>query len=95
MSGAVLYVYYKVPVQEHTACAAKVLPFQAALLAQWPGLKAELLQRPEASEGKETWMEIYQHLTGLTPEILASVQQHATAAGLPMPRHNEQFIPLR
>ncbi len=93
--SAVLYVYYKVPVQEHAQWAARVRPFQAALMARWPGLKAELLQRPEASEGQETWMEIYQHLIGLTPDIEASIQQHAAAAGLPMPRHSERFIPLR
>jgi Domain of unknown function (DUF4936) len=95
MSGAVLYVYYKVPVQEHALWANPVRAFQAALVAQWPGLKAELLQRPEAADGKETWMEIYQHLIDLTPEMMDSIQQHANAAGLPMPRHTEQFIPLR
>jgi hypothetical protein len=95
MSAAVLYVYYKVPVAEHATCAAKVRPFQAALVAQWPGLKAQLLQRPEASEGKETWMEIYQHLIGLTPDMVASIEHSASAAGLPMPRHTERFIPLR
>jgi hypothetical protein len=95
VSGAVLYVYYKVPLPEHAQWAAPVRAFQAELVARWPGLKAELLQRPEASDGKETWMEIYQHLSGLTPDIAASIEQHAVAAGLPMPRHAERFIPLR
>ncbi len=92
---SVLYVYYKLDVAWHDAWARRVRQFQAQLVAQWPGLVAELLQRPEATDGQETWMETYRHPRGLTPELLASIAQTALDAGLPAPRHTESFIPLR
>ena len=91
----VLYVYYKLEVSLHDAWARRVRQFQAQLVAAWPGLMAELLQRPEATDGKETWMESYRHPRGLSPELLASIAQAALDAGLPAPRHTESFIPLR
>ena len=91
----VLFVYYKLEVSWHDAWARRVRLFQMQLVAQWPGLVAELLQRPEAADGKETWMETYRHPRGLMPELLVSIAQAALDAGLPAPRHTESFIPLR
>ena len=93
--SAVVYVYYKVDAAEHAACALRVRQCQAALAAQWPDLACELLQRPEASSGIETWMETYRHRHGLSPALLNSIASEAVAAGLPAPRHTETFIPLR
>jgi Domain of unknown function (DUF4936) len=95
MTGPVLYVYYKVPLEAHAAWAHRVQQFQAALMAVWPGLQAELLQRPEASNGQETWMEIYRHAGGLGSGLQHAITQGAIEAGLPEPRHSEHFIPLR
>jgi hypothetical protein len=95
MTGAVLYVYYKVALDQHAHSARQVRAFQAALLLRWPGLVAELLQRPELSDGKETWMETYRHANGMSSELQQSVQHAALDAGLPAPRHTEHFIPLR
>ena len=92
---AVLFVYYKLEVSGHDDCAQRVRQCQARLVAQWPGLVAELLQRPEVADGKETWMETYRHPQGLTPELLACIAQSACDAGLPAPRHTECFVPLR
>ena len=94
-ASAVIYVYYKVDAAEHAACSARVRQFQAALVAQWPGLVCELLQRPEAAGGIETWMETYRHRLGLSPALLTAIANAAAAAGLPAPRHTETFIPLR
>ncbi len=94
-ASAVIYVYYKVDAAEHAACALRVRQFQAALVAQWPGLVCELLQRPEASSGIETWMETYRHTSGISPALLDSIASAAAAAGLPAPRHSESFIALR
>ena len=91
---SVLYVYYKVDAAQHAATAPRVRQFQAALAAQWPGLTCELLQRPEASSGIETWMETYRHASGLSAALLDSITSAAAAAGLPAPRHTESFIPL-
>lgn len=93
--AAVLYVYYKIDSAGHDAWAHRVRQFQARLLAQWPGLVAELLQRPQASAGIETWMESYRHPHGLAADLVGAIAQAAIDAGLPAPRHTESFIPLR
>ncbi len=94
-AGAVLCVYYKVDADQHAAWAPRVRQMQAGLQAQWPGLRAELLQRPEATNGIETWMETYRHPLGLEAERVAAIAQAAIDAGLPAPRHAERFIGLR
>jgi len=95
MRGAILYVYYKIDAVQHAALAPRVRDFQASLATAWPGLACELLQRPEAAGGQETWMETYRHGDGLTETIAAAIARAATEAGLPSPRHAESFIPLR
>jgi len=93
--GAILYVYYKVEAMQHSALAPRVRDFQASLARAWPGLACELLQRPEAAGGQETWMETYRHGDGLTETIADAIARAASEAGLPLPRHAERFIPLR
>jgi hypothetical protein len=95
MSAAVLYVYYKVALDEHARFAQRVRICQADLRLRWAGLEAELLQRPEASDGKETWMEAYRYPQGISAELQAAIHQAAVDAELPMPRHTERFIALR
>ncbi len=102
-SSAVLCVYYKVDAAQHEACAAQVRLFQAQLLAVWPGLLCELLQRPEAAAGVETWMETYRHadgqaqaqVQGLNAALIDHIEKAAAAADLPTPRHCERFVALR
>ncbi len=93
-TGAVLYVYYKVQPLQHAALVPRVRQFQAGLMARHPGLQTELMQRPEVSGGVETWMEIYRMASGLTPELISTIDQAALAAALPAPRHTERFVPL-
>ena len=93
-NGSVLYVYYKVPEDRHAALADEVARFQVALQQAWPGLVCELLQRPQASDGIETWMETYRHPGAALPALMASIAQAAAQAGLPAPRHAEVFVPL-
>jgi hypothetical protein len=95
MHGEILYVYYKVAASEHAATMPHVRRMQASLKAQWPGLLCELLQRPEASAGQETWMETYRHEDELSTEMVADIARAAVEAELPTPRHTESFIPLR
>ncbi len=94
-TSAVLYVYFKVDAAQHHALAPRLRAFQAALQLQWPGLVCELLQRPEAAQGVETWMETYRCGAGLGAELVAAIEAAAQAADLPAPRHTETFIPLR
>ena len=95
MTPGVLYVYYKVDIAQHAALAPRVRAFQAALCARWPGLQCELLQRPEASAGVETWMETYRDPDRFGAALVSEIAQAAAAAELPMPRHGETFVPLR
>jgi hypothetical protein len=91
-----LFVYYKLPVQEHALWRPKVEAFQHELRQKWSGLSTSLMQRPEATpDGIETWMEIYSHAEGVTPEVMDSIAALATAHGLPPKRMAEFFIPLR
>ena len=100
--GGVLCVYYKVDAAQHAACAAQVRQFQAQLLAAWPGLACELLQRPDAVAGVETWMETYRQADGQaqgqgqgpSAVFIDHIVQAAAAAGLPTPRHCERFVAL-
>ena len=91
----VLCVYYKVDATHHAANRPRVQHFQADVLAHWPGMACELLQRPEAAAGVETWMETYRHTSGLTSKMVDFIAQSATAASLPGPRHTERFVALR
>jgi hypothetical protein len=94
MNTTVLFVYYKVPATAHAAWVPQVQQFQAALQQAWPGLVVELMQRPEATAGIETWMETYRHPSGITAKMSASIEQAAATASLPVPRHVERFVVL-
>jgi hypothetical protein len=95
-TGAVLYVYYKLDTAQHAALAPIVKSFQQRVSQTWPGLSCDLMQRPETSaEGKETWMEIYQHADDLTAQMIESISQLALETQLPSPRLSEIFIPLQ
>ena len=96
---AVLCVYYKVDAAQHADRAVQVRQFQARLLQRWPGLGCQLLQRPEATAGFETWMETYRCGVGmgatLSTALIDDIECAAAAAGLPAPRHSEPFMALR
>ncbi len=92
--GGLLCVYYKVPQDRHATLASEVARFQQAQQAAWPGLVCERLQRPQASDCLETWMETYRHPSAALPALAASIAQAAAQAGLPGPRHAELFVPL-
>jgi hypothetical protein len=94
-TGITLFVYYKLPLQEHAQWVGRVRTFQDAVVQAWPGMTVELLQRPEPSaEGLETWMEVHRHPQGVSPEMMASVASLAQAHGLPPKRAAELFVPL-
>ncbi len=96
-----LYVYYRVePLQAETARASLAVA-QAALQADWPGLRAECLQRADTLATPEgnappTWMEVYRHPDGLSPACLADLRQRLAdlPTGRIAGRHEERFVPL-
>ena len=85
-----LYVYYRVPQAQLPATVAAVRQVQAALMAAHPGLRAELLRRPELRDGEVTLMETY--AGSVSPAVEAAIAE--ATSGLPQPRHSERFIPL-
>jgi len=91
-----LFVYYKLPLQEHAKWALHVRDFQQTVEQRWPGICVELMQRPEPSpEGLETWMEVYKHPQGVSQEMISGIAQLAKDMGLPLNRASEKFIALR
>ena len=82
-----LYVYYRVPQAALAATLLAVRAMQAALVAAHPGLRAELMRRPEAREGDITLMEAYAGT--VSPALDAALA--ACSRALPQPRHNEYF----
>lgn len=91
-----LYVYYKLPTDQHAQWRNRAEDFAQRVRQRWPGLQVELLQRPDPSaEGHETWMEVYRHADGVSGPMMESIAQLAQEAGLPPKRAAEVFIPLR
>jgi hypothetical protein len=91
----VLFVYYKVPLQEHMKCLGLVTDFTRLLKREWPTLDVEILQRPESSvEGLETWMEVYRLPGGMNNDLIAAIARKAADMGLPPKRAAELFEPL-
>jgi Domain of unknown function (DUF4936) len=91
-----LFVYYKVPMDQHAALRPVAQAFQQRVQQQWPLLRCELLQRPQATpEGIETWMEVYQHPQGVSDDMMAGIDRLAQEMGLPAKRAAEIFTPLR
>ena len=85
-----LYVYYRVPEAALADTLTAVRAVQARLVAEHPGLRAELLRRPETRGGELTLMEAY--AGGLTEGRLAAIA--AATGALPQPRHPELFDTL-
>ena len=91
-----LYVYYKLPADEHALWRPRVKGFAQRVRQRWPDLQVELMQRPDPSaEGLETWMEVYRHPEGVSAQMMAAISQLALELGLPPKRAAEIFIPLR
>ncbi len=83
-----LYVYYRVPTAQSHATRERIVAMQAKL-----GTRARLLRRPEAVDGLETWMEVYEDVDPGFEARLASV--YAAAAIDPTMidrRHVERFV---
>ncbi|MEK8052271.1 DUF4936 family protein [Ideonella sp. DXS22W] len=85
-----LYVYYRVPEPALPGVLSQVRAMQARLVETHPGLRAEVLRRPELREGQVTLMETY---AGAVDQAFVSALD-AAAATLPQPRHTERFVPL-
>ena len=86
-----LYIYYKVGAAHAAPLQAAVVAMQATLAQQF-GVVSQLKRRPEASDGVQTWMEVYPAAPGNFAATLAEAVEHAGLhAWISGPRHVEAF----
>lgn len=89
-----LYIYYQVKEADTASLLAAVVPMQAALGARH-GVACQLKRRPQASDGQQTWMEVY---SATPPGFAAALETAVELAGLSAwtagPRHTEVFTDL-
>ncbi len=86
-----LYIYYQVPEAKAAALQAAVRAMQAQLAVQH-GVAGQLKFRPQASDGLQTWMEVYPATPPAFRAALdAAVAQAALAQSISGPRHSEIF----
>jgi hypothetical protein len=79
-----LYVYYRTGADAAAAVRAELAQLFAALTHRHVGLRARLLQRPGTPPDMHTWMEVYTHPQGISPQLQAEIE--AAANKLPRSR---------
>ncbi|MES2152078.1 MAG: DUF4936 family protein [Pseudomonadota bacterium] len=86
-----LYIYYQVRDNDAASLAPRVRAMQAALQAHH-GIAGKLMRRPVASDGLQTWMEIYPATPdGFDGVLGAAVETHAVTDQIHGARHTELF----
>jgi len=82
-----LYIYYRVRDQHAAQLAQRVRAMQTALGS------GQLKRRPGASDGVQTWMEIYPDVTaGFDTALALAVSQAALPELIAGERHTEVFM---
>lgn len=96
-AGRRLFVWYHVAETDAAALLSAARALHGRLQEAHPGLRCELLQRPQMAGGQRTVMESYAlEPAGIDPVLHAEIEQQALAAigGLIHgPRHAEIFDP--
>lgn len=86
-----VYVYYRVPVLHATALKEAVGALQKGLTGRL-GVPAALKRRPEAQDGKHTWMEVYDAVPdGFEAELRGAVDAAGIRQWIDGDRHAEYF----
>lgn len=89
-----LYIYYKVAEVQAPALLPRVQAMQLAL-AERHGVTTALKRRPEARDGRQTWMEIYQGAPKAFEEALArALADTGVGAMIDGGRHTETFVDI-
>lgn len=87
-----LYIYYRAECGHAQALGERARAMQS-LLTQRCGVAAALKRRPEAKDGRHTWMETYLNIPGNFDAILAqAVMQSELASLIDGERHTEYFL---
>lgn len=89
-----LYIYYQVSEGNAAALELRVRAMQARLAGE-RGIAGQLKRRPEAADGKQTWMEIYLAAPAAFDAALATAVRDAALTELTDgARHIEIFTDL-
>jgi hypothetical protein len=89
-----LYVYYRVRVGDATQLQTQVATMQSKLSKEL-GVAAALKRRPEAKDGRQTWMEVYLAVPDGFDAALALAVEHSKLADLiDGDRHAERFMDI-
>ncbi len=87
-----LYVYYRVDCAHAEALQARVATMQQALASR-SGVAAALKRRPQAKDGRHTWMETYLNIPdGFDTLLQQAVSVSALDALIDGERHLEYFL---
>jgi hypothetical protein len=87
-----LYIYYRVRSEQAGLLQTKTEAMQRSLSAEY-GIVTGLKRRPEAKEGRHTWMEVYLNVPeGFDATIETAVAQAGLAEVIDGPRHTEYFL---
>lgn len=89
-------MYYRIGQADVTVALPQVEGMFDALKEGHTGLHARLLRRAQPDEGQETWMEVYTHPGGITPDLQTAIE--SATREVPRARmgarHLEVFEPL-
>ena len=89
-----LYLYYRVPVSNALQLQQQVTAMQARLAQQYQ-VATELKRRPQASDGMDTWMEVYLDVPdGFESALKAAAADSQLESLIDGPRHTEHFLDL-
>lgn len=89
-----LYVYYRADCASAQALQDRVTVMQAALTRRC-GVAAALKRRPEAKDGRHTWMETYLNIPeGFDAILSQAVTQSGLASLINGERHTEYFLDI-
>lgn len=87
-----LYIYYRVRAEDSPALQARTAAMQRKLSQEY-GIVTGLKRRPEAKDGLQTWMEIYQAVPDGFEAILESaVAREGLHTLIDGQRHTEYFL---
>ena len=97
MSPSSLFIYYKVESAQAESLRPRIRAMQDGLRQRHHLLNAQLLVRVDAHP-HQTWMEVYQHASGVAPIVQKDIERSALAmqaesCGQLGPRHTEVFAP--
>ena len=89
-------MYYRVAPAEAATALPQIERMFDDLRRSHEGLRTRLLRRAQSSASEQTWMEVYTHPGGITPELHAAIEAAAGRAtgAVPGARHAEVFEPL-